>query len=168
MKQTAYARKIFGAEGKTKKQIALSVGYAPQVANSVSSHIENTEGFNNAMAKLAAESNNLALKVMHEFKSRGVEDFSNKDLVGALNAIANAWSKFNGAVTAAKQTDPAKNRLRTVILQRIENQTIQGDKIKSTPATYEEVKEEAVEAIDEEVSPEMESETTEEDSLMDF
>lgn len=121
-KQVAYARRVFGGQGVSKKQIALDVGYSPNVANSISSHIENKPGFNNAMAKLAVDSNNLALSAMHEFKARGFEDFSNKDLVGALNAIGNAWSKFN-AVPKDQNGTPSTNRLRTVILQQIENQT---------------------------------------------
>jgi hypothetical protein len=123
MKQMAYARRVFAGQGKCKKQIALDCGYSPNVANSVSSHIENKPGFNNAMARLAMDSNNLALAAMHEFKSRGFEDFSNKDLVGALNAIGSAWSKFNAP--ARDPNAPAStNRLRTVILQQIENQTV--------------------------------------------
>ena len=121
-KQVAYARRVFGGQGVSKKQIALDVGYSPNVANSISSHIENKPGFNNAMATLAVDSNNLALAAMHEFKARGFEDFSNKDLVGALNAIGNAWSKFN-AVPKDPNGTPSTNKLRTVILQQIENQT---------------------------------------------
>ena len=124
MKQKAYAMRIFGGQGKCKKQIALDVGYSPNVANSISSHIENKPGFNSAMAALAVDSNNLALAAMHEFKARGFEDFSNKDLVGALNAIGAAWTRFN-VVPKTPGDNPTGNRLRTVILQRVENQTIQ-------------------------------------------
>ncbi len=123
MKQLAYARRVFGGQGKCKKQIALEVGYSPNVANSISSHIENQPGFHNAMAVLARDSNNIALEVMSEFKARGFADFSNKDLVGALNAIGSAWSRFN-----APAKDPnapvSTNKLRTVILQQIENQNV--------------------------------------------
>ena len=123
MKQIAYARKLFGADGINKKQIALDVGYSSNVANSISSHIENTKGFNNAMSALAIDSNNLALSAMHEFKSRGFKDFSNKELNGALNAIGNAWSKFNTIPNEMKD-NKSTNKLRTVILQNIENQTV--------------------------------------------
>ena len=123
LKQVAYARRLFGGQGKCKKQIALDVGYSPNVANSISSHIENNPGFHNAMAVLARDSNNLALAAMEEFSARGFKDFSNKDLVGALNAIGSAWSRFN---TPAKKEGEGQstNKLRTVILQQIENQTI--------------------------------------------
>ncbi len=142
MKQLAYAKGLLGATGKSKKEIALQAGYSPAVANSVVSHIENQPGFNNAMKKLAVESNNLALAAMHEFKVRGFTEFSNKDLVGALNAIGNAWSKFNAQ---PKEKDPgagSSNKLRTIYLQQIENQTILGDNKAPREATP--LKEEAV------------------------
>lgn len=123
MKQMAYAKRILGGQGESKKQIALNSGYSPYVSNSVSSHIENTKGFNNAMTALAVDSNNLALAAMHEFKSRGFKSFSNKELVGALNAIGNAWTKFNQE-PKDKEPTAAGNKLRTVVLQQIENQTV--------------------------------------------
>ena len=123
LKQVAYARRAWGAKGSDKKQIALDVGYSPSVANSVVSKIESRPGFNNAMAKLAAESNNLALTIMHEFKARGVKDFSDKDLISALNAISGAWDRFNkGLIESVKPADDGKNRLKTVILQNIQKQ----------------------------------------------
>lgn len=145
MKQMAYARKLFSADGVNKKQIALDVGYSPTTANSIATHIENKPGFNNAMAALAADSNNLALAAMHEFKARGFQDFSNKDLVAALNAIGGAWAKFNNSLLPKEKGNGSTegNKLRTVILQQIENQTVlQGDKI---PVEVEEVEKEDLE-----------------------
>jgi hypothetical protein len=125
MQQIAYARRAWGGRADSKKQIALDVGYSPSVADSPKSKIEDHKGFNNAMAVLAAESNNLALSIMHEFKSRGVQDFSNKDLVGALNAIGGAWTRFNNGLREENHpVDNGKNRLKTIVLQRIENQTL--------------------------------------------
>jgi len=144
MKQMAYAKRILGGQGETKKQIALNSGYSPNVANSVSSHIENKPGFHNAMTALAVDSNNLALAAMHEFKARGFSDFSNKDLIGALNAIGNAWSKFN-AQPKDKDPSAAGNKLRTVVLQQIENQTVVAP---VADATASEVKKEVVEVQD--------------------
>lgn len=122
VKQVAYARRIFGGEGKSKKEIALDVGFSPNVARSVKSHVEDKPGFNYAMMELAKDSNNLALAAMHEFKLRGFSDFSNKDLVGALNAIGAAWSRFNEPARTRTES-PDTNRLRTIILQQVENQT---------------------------------------------
>ena len=139
LKQMAYARKLFGGEGTSKKQMALDVGYSPAVASSVKSHIEDKPGFNNAMTQLAVDSNNLALAAMHEFKSRGFADFSNTELTGALNAIGNAWSKFNAPLIEKPVSEPA-NKLRSIVIQQIENQTnIEGngkkDPIKRNPIT---------------------------------
>ncbi len=139
MKQLAYARRVWGAKGSDKKSIALDVGYSPSVASSVVSKIESRKGFHNAIAKLAADSNNLALAAMHEFKARGFDDFSNKDLVAALNAIAGAWDKFNKGVKELENEGDAnngKNRLKTVILQNIAKQT----NITNTPGTDVEIK----------------------------
>jgi DNA-binding CsgD family transcriptional regulator len=123
MKQMAYARQIWGAQGKSKRQIALNSGYSPSVANSITYHIESKPGFKSAMSALATESNNLAVSVMYEFKKRGFTDFSNKELIGALNAIGNAWSKFNEE-PKTRSDGQQNNRLRTVILQQVENQVV--------------------------------------------
>jgi len=122
-----YARRLYAGDGKDRQQIALSVGYAPAVARDVKAKIESTQGFNLAMARLANESNDIALEVIHEFKARGFENFSNKDLVGALNAIGGAWSRFNGGIIAAYKDQDKKdagNRLRQVVINQIENQTV--------------------------------------------
>jgi len=124
--QTAYALRTWGAKGKDKQQIALDVGYSRHVAKTVMSKIETSRGYHNAIAKLAAESNNLALSVMEQLKARGFNDFSNKDLVGALNAISGAWKNFNQPIRDKQENneDNNGNKLRTVILQRIENANI--------------------------------------------
>lgn len=124
LRQQAYARRAWGAKGSDKKAIALDVGYSPSVANSVVSKIESRKGFNNAIAKLAADSNNLALSVMSQIKARGFSEFSNQELVRSLTAIAGAWEKFNkGAMQSDRPLDNGKNRLKTIILQRIDKQT---------------------------------------------
>ena len=124
MRQQAYARRVFSGDGVNKKQIALDVGYTPNVARSVTTHVENKQGFHNAMSALAYESNNLALAAMHEFKARGFEDFTNNEMISALNAIAGAWSKFSSPVEKERGNTSSTNKLRTVILQQIENQTV--------------------------------------------
>lgn len=127
LKQLAYARRVWGAKGEDKKSIALDVGFSPSVANSVMSKIESRKGFHNAIARLAADSGNLAIAAMHEFKARGFDDFSNKELISSLNAISKAWGTFNKGVNDLEREgdgrDNGKNRLKTVILQNISNQT---------------------------------------------
>lgn len=128
VKQYAYARRTFGGKAESKKQIALDVGYSPAVANSCVSKIESRPGFNNAMAELARESNNMALSVLHEFKARGLEDFSNKDLVAALNAIGSAWDRFNKGLRELENpgsTQKPGNRLRAIIIDRSNAQPVQ-------------------------------------------
>lgn len=137
-RQFAYARRLFGGQGVDRKQIALDVGYTPTMANHVKEKIESTVGFHSAMAKLAADSNNVALSVMHELQSRGFENFSNKDLIGALNAIGNAWSKFNQKALEREGDRPEKNRLRTVVMQHIENQTLNTGPIREVASPKEE------------------------------
>lgn len=134
---------------EVKKDIALSVGYSPSIAHNVSRQIEETEGFQNAMIKLATDSNNLVMAVLAEYKARGLEDFSNKDLNGALNAIASAWDRINKQRAPDSNSDPEKNPLRKVFMQKVENQTI--NNITQTPVPAEEpidVNVESVEGID--------------------
>lgn len=123
LKQLAFARKLLNADGPNKKEIALSVGYSPSVAKNVESQIENSEGFQNAVIKLAAESNNLVLAVMAEYKARGLTTFTNKDLNGAMNAIAQGWEKFNKHRAPNGSSQP-ENPIKRAIFQKIENQTI--------------------------------------------
>jgi hypothetical protein len=126
-RQYAYAVKKLNGDGRNNKEIALSVGYPPSTANNTKTKIENTEGFKNAVIKLANESNNMALAVMTEYKARGFTRFSNKELNGAMNAIGAAWERFN-KTRAEEGPSKTGNALRKVILQRVENQTIQVEK----------------------------------------
>lgn len=122
-KQYAYAVKRLNGDGKSKKSIALSVGFSPTVASNAKNKIENTEGYQNAVIQLAAESNNMVLAVMAEYKARGLKKFSNKDLNGALNAIGAAWEKFN-KVRAPNGSLQPENPIKRAIFQKIENQNI--------------------------------------------
>lgn len=122
-KQYAYAVKRLNGQGKSKKLIALSVGFSPSVANNAHNKIEKTEGYHNAVIQLAAESNNMVLAVLSEYKARGFKKFSNKDLNSAMNAISQAWQKFN-QVRAPNGTGRDDNPLKKVFMQRIENQNI--------------------------------------------
>lgn len=123
LKQYAYAKKLLNAEGRSKKDIALSVGYSESVAKNVETNIESSEGFQNAVIALSAESNNLVMSVMAEYKARGLKNFSNTDLNGALNAIAKAWEKFN-TTRAPNGSNLPVNPIKQAIIQRIQNQTI--------------------------------------------
>ena len=138
MKQMAYARRILGGQGVSKKDMAIKAGYSPNAARSVTSHIEERPGFVNAMGVLAKESGNVAMGIMAEFKARGFKDFENKDLINALTAIGSAWSKFNAPLESPRKETPEGNRLRTVVLQQIENQNLQvkDGEVKEPPAEH--------------------------------
>ncbi len=141
VKQNAYARRSWGAKGPHKKQIALDVGYTENAAKSVVSKIESKKGYHNAMARLAADSGNVALSIMHEFKARGVKGFDNKELISSLKAISSAWSTFNDGMTKSdpdRPVDTGKNRLRTIVLNQYGTPQ-NASPIQSTPVTHEEL-----------------------------
>lgn len=146
LKQYAYAQKLLNADGPSKKAIAMSVGYAPSVANNATTQIESTEGYANALIKLAHESNNMVLAAMTEYKRRGLEEFSNKDLNGAMNALAAAWDRINKQ-RAPEKSDPNANPLRTIFMKRVETQTVS---VPVTEATASEEQTEGANPFDEE------------------
>ena len=125
-KQKLYAERVFSRDavrGKSKQEIALDVGYSPAVAQAVKQKIENLPGFKNAMAEILQESDSLVMKIMRTFDERGFDDYTNKDLISALTAIASSWEKFNGLRKPEEDNQP-HSRLRTLILNKIENQTV--------------------------------------------
>lgn len=156
-KQMEYAKKRIFSTGQNKRDIALEVGYSKEVAATTKSKIESTDGFKNAVGKLALKSNNIALNILEEFERRGVKDFSNKDLISGLDAIGRAWERFTAPPRHHKDNgmdyDNGKNPLRTVILQTVNNQTIQtkedpGEQI-VRDAVAEEVKEDGDKGVEE-------------------
>lgn len=100
--QFAYATRMLNGDAASKKEAALLSGFAMSTAENAKAKIETTEGYHNAMIVLATKSNNLMLAAMHEFEARGLSGFSNKELVGALNAIGAAWERVE------KQRNPGK------------------------------------------------------------
>lgn len=122
--QKKYALGVF-AGGKSKAAAALDAGYSRQVAKNPKYLIEEKKGYKNAMIEILKESDDMVLSIMGQFKERGFTEFSNKDLISALTAIGAAWAKFS-EVGRPKEEDPmtGHNQLRTLVLQRIENQTV--------------------------------------------
>lgn len=121
LRQYAYAQGTLAPKKtRTKKALALSVGFAPSVADNTKAQIENTEGFSNAMSALASENGNVALKVYHELKHRDLSKVDFDKLLNAITTLASAWSVY-----APKQDKgDSTNKLRDIILQRVENQTV--------------------------------------------
>lgn len=149
LKQMAYARRVFNGDGESKAQVARDLGYSPNVARSISSHIEHTDGFHNAMTKLAYESNNMALAAIEQFKIRGFDGFTNAEMIKALTAISTAWAKFNtDKPDKASGNKTNTNKLRTVILQQVENQTMLSGDAKAPITQKEEPKPEPIQELD--------------------
>lgn len=111
-----------------KHDSAIAAGFGRDVAETPKSKIEDHMGYQNAVSELSIKSNTLALDIMKEFDRRGVSEFSDKNLIAALNAIGAAWARFNAPrhhhPDNGLDYDNGKNPLRTVILQTVNNQTI--------------------------------------------
>lgn len=133
VKQYAFATRRLSGKGNSKKEMALLSGYSIAVAENAKAKIENTEGYQNAVIVLATESNNLLLAVMAEFKARGLEDFANKDLVAALNAISGAWDRIEKVRAPAAIKTPEGNRLIGVLSRKTVTETAVIGEAPATP-----------------------------------
>jgi len=129
-KQYAYATMRLTGQGGSKKEIARKAGFSHSVAKNAKYKIEETEGYQNAVIALAAQSNNLLLGILAEFKARGMKNFSNKDLIASLNAMTSAWEKIEKKRETAKMKTPEGNSLRAVFTKRVETQTVRFEKEK--------------------------------------
>lgn len=125
IKQVAYATRMMNGSAESKKEAALLSGYSMSIAENAKYKIESTEGYKNAMIVLHTRSNNLLNAIMHEFEVRGLEKFSNKDLVSALNAISGAWDKIDTKRAPNKMKTPEGNPLRAVLTRRTETATVE-------------------------------------------
>ena len=117
-KQYAYAsRSLAPQESATKKEMALAVGYSPAVAHSVAQKIERTEGYSNAIAALASDAGNVALKIMHKLKHADLDKMSFETAVDQLTKVAAVFEKFTPQAKAEPEHKP--NGLRAVILEHV-------------------------------------------------
>lgn len=123
IKQVAYATRMLNGQAGSKKEAALLSGFSMSVAENAKYKIEDTEGYKNAMIHLAQKSNNLLMQVMYEFEVRGLTEFSNKDLISALNAISSAWDRIDTKRAPQKMKTPEGNPLRRVFTERVETRT---------------------------------------------
>lgn len=127
VQQFQYAKEKL-AGGKSKYAMAIKAGYSPATASKTAEKIESTEGYQNAMTILLRGSTDIVADIMDEYKKRGFDKFSNKDLNGALNSIAAAWDKLDKKRGEGKAKDPNENPLRAAVIQRanqITNVTVQ-------------------------------------------
>lgn len=79
---------------KSKKQVALEAGFSESTAR-VPRSIENKAGFKLAMAQLAGETSNVAMKLMFELQVRDLSKMDNRDLLHSLDVMSRAHERFS-------------------------------------------------------------------------
>jgi hypothetical protein len=79
---------------KSKRQVALEAGFSESTAR-VPKSIENKAGFKLAMAQLAGETANVAMKIMFELQARDMSKMDNKELLESLNVMSRVHERFS-------------------------------------------------------------------------
>jgi hypothetical protein len=92
IRQRRYAYGIMN-ENKSKQQIALDAGFSSSTAR-VPKSIENKLGFKLAVAQMAGELGNVAMKLMFELQARDMRKMNNKDLLYSLDVISKTHERF--------------------------------------------------------------------------
>ncbi len=101
---------------ESRRQLAVSVGYSQSVADKVTEKIESTEGYANAMAALASETGNVALKALNVLKNRDLSKETTAQILDAIETLGRAWDRFTPQIV--KADDNAKrSSLRSIILE---------------------------------------------------
>lgn len=114
-------RKLAPAGSTSKKAMALAVGYSEGVASSVISHIESTEGYANAMATLASETGNVALKALSVLKNRNLDKEDTRTILHAIEVLTRTWEAFTPKPEKDVEDKGLKpNRLRAIVIKTVE------------------------------------------------
>ena len=92
LRQQKYAYGIMN-ESKTKQQIALESGFSLSTSR-VPQSIENKLGFKLALAQIAGEMGNTAMKVMFELQARDMRQMDSKTLLYSLDVISKTYERF--------------------------------------------------------------------------
>jgi hypothetical protein len=92
-RQLRYAYGIMN-DNKTKQQIALESGFSLSTSR-VPKSIENKAGFKLAMAQLAGETANVAMKLMFELQARDMSKISTTELLQSLNVMSSVHERFS-------------------------------------------------------------------------
>ncbi len=79
---------------KSKRQVALEAGFSESTAR-VPKSIENKAGFKLAMAQLAGETANVAMKLMFELQARDMSKMNNSELLQSLNVMSHVHERFS-------------------------------------------------------------------------
>lgn len=95
IRQLKYARGIIDYH-KSKQQVALEAGFSASTAR-VPKSIENKLGFKLAMAQLAGETGNVAMKLMFELQARDLSKMDNSDLLNSLKVMSYAHEVFSSS-----------------------------------------------------------------------
>jgi hypothetical protein len=92
IRQRRYAYGLMN-ENKTKQQIALESGFSRSTAR-VPQLIENKLGFKLAIAEIAGQMENMAMKLMFELQARDLSQISDKDLLYSLEVLSKTHDRF--------------------------------------------------------------------------
>src|SRR6185295_1532779 len=92
VRQMKYAYGLMN-DTRSKRKIALDAGFSESTAR-VPKMIENKLGFKLAVAQLAGEMENTAMKLMFELQARDMSKMSNKDLLYSLDVMSKTWERF--------------------------------------------------------------------------
>lgn len=92
IRQIKYARGLMD-ESKSKQQIALDAGFSLSTSR-VPKSIENKLGFKLAVAQLAGEAGNVAMKLMYELQARDITKIDNKTLISYLDVMSKNFERF--------------------------------------------------------------------------
>ena len=93
MKQIRYAQELIDGR-KSRRQIALDVGYSKSVANKAVEKIERSEGTQIALSKLYGKAGNLTMQMFAELQSRNLKTFDNKEILSAVKIMVDAFDKL--------------------------------------------------------------------------
>lgn len=93
IRQLRYARGIMDCH-KSKQQVALEAGFSESTAR-VPKSIENKLGFKLAVAQLAGEASNVAMRVMFELQARDMGKMSNEELLASLDVLSRVTERFS-------------------------------------------------------------------------
>ncbi len=104
IRQMKYAHGLMN-ENKTRRQIAIDAGFSANTAR-VPKSIENKKGFKLAVAFLAGEAGNTAMKLMYELQARDLKKIDNKTLILYLDVLAKNVERFNSKLYSTKGDDP--------------------------------------------------------------
>lgn len=117
-KQYAYAmRSLAPKKSRSKREMALAVGYSDNVAKNTLARIERTEGFENALGALASKTGNAALKILAEVNNRDLSKVPLAELMSSITTLAHAWETFTPQ--EKEPENKGSNPLRAIILEHV-------------------------------------------------